>query len=175
VILRYGLPYAYYVDSHPIFRFVQGRDSIWRKHKKVTDETDPQWKQVLNDCRVKIIYALSPQARGKIERPYGWLQDRIVRTCAREHIRTIDQTRELLRAEVNRYNNHQVHSTTGEILSLRFQRAIEGKKSLFREFAVPPPFQSSKDIFFLRAERVLNPYPKISFRNLEFRISGVPI
>jgi len=37
------------------------------------------------------------------------------------------------------------------------------------------PFQSSKDIFCLRAERVVNPYRKISFNNLEFRISGVPI
>ncbi len=40
---------------------------------------------------------------------------------------------------------------------------------------VPPPYQSSKDIFCLRAERVVNPYRKISFNNLEFRISGIPI
>lgn len=175
VILRHGLPYAYYVDSHSIFRFVQGRDSFWRKHYKVTDEVDPQWKQVLNECQVKITYALSPQAKGKVERPYGWLQDRIVRTCARESIRTIEQARELLKAEVSRYNNHQVHSTTGEIPSLRFHHALEEKKSLFRKFSVSPPYQSSKDIFCLRAERVVNPYRKISFNNLEFRISGVPI
>jgi len=175
VILRHGLPYAYYVDSHSIFRFVQGRDSFWRKHYKVTDEVDPQWKQVLLECQVKITYALSPQAKGKVERPYGWLQDRIVRTCARESIRTIEQARELLKAEVIRYNNHQVHSTTGEIPSLRFHHALEEKKSLFRKFSVSPPYQSSKDIFCLRAERVVNPYRKISFNNLQFRISGVPI
>jgi len=175
VILRHGLPYAYYVDSHSIFRFVQGRDSFWRKHYKVTDEVDPQWKQVLLECQVKITYALSPQAKGKVERPYGWLQDRIVRTCARESIRTIEQARELLKAEVSRYNNHQVHSTTGEIPSLRFHHALEEKKSLFRKFSVSPPYQSSKDIFCLRAERVVNPYRKISFNNLQFRISGVPI
>ena len=50
VLLGYGLPLSYYVDSHSIFRFVQGRDSIWRKHYKITDEADTQWKQVLNDC-----------------------------------------------------------------------------------------------------------------------------
>jgi len=175
VILRYGFPYAYYVDSHSIFRFVQKRDSFWRTHHKVTDDVDPQWKQVLNDCQVKTTYALSPQARGKIERPYGWLQDRIVRTCAREIIRTIDQARQVLKAEMYRYNNRQVHSTTGEIPSLRFQKAVEERKSLFREFAVPPPFESSKDIFCLRAERIVNPYRKISFSNLEFRVPGVPI
>ena len=175
VILPYGSPYAYYVDSHSIFRFVQKRDSFWRTHHKVTDDVDPQWKQVLNDCQVKITHALSPQAKGKVERPYGWLQDRIVRTCARETVRTIEQAREVLKDEVNRYNNHQVHSTTGEIPLLRFQQALECKKSLFREFTVPPPFESSKDIFSLRAQRIVNPYRKISFNNLEFRIEGVPI
>ena len=28
------------------------------------------WKKVIGDCKVKPIYALSSQARGKIERPY---------------------------------------------------------------------------------------------------------
>jgi len=32
VILSYGIPYSYYVDSYSVYRFVQGRDSNWRKH-----------------------------------------------------------------------------------------------------------------------------------------------
>lgn len=173
VVLRYGIPYAYYTDCHSIFRFVQGRDSFWRKHYLVTDDVDPQWKQVLLECRIELHYALSPQAKGKIERSYSWLQDRLVRTCARENIKTIGQAQEVLQTEVDRYNNHQIHSTTGEIPSLRFQRAFEEKKSLFREFMVPPPFKSTKDIFSLKAERVVNPYRKISFNNLEFKLPGV--
>jgi len=73
VLLKYGFPLAYYVDSHSIFRFVQGRDSFWRNHYRLTDEVDSQWKQVLDDCKVKVTYALSPQAKGKIERPYRWI------------------------------------------------------------------------------------------------------
>ena len=83
VFLQYGCPFSYYVDSHSIFRFVQGRDSLWREHHLLTDQVDPQWKQVLDDCGVKVTYALSPQAKGKIERPYRWIQDRLVRTCVR--------------------------------------------------------------------------------------------
>ena len=41
VVLKYGSPFLYYVDSHSIFRFVQGRDSVWRKHYTLTDEADP--------------------------------------------------------------------------------------------------------------------------------------
>jgi len=56
-------PYSYYVDSYSVYRFVQGRDSNWRSHYQLTDEADPQWKQVLDDCGVKVKYALSPQAK----------------------------------------------------------------------------------------------------------------
>lgn len=41
VILGYGAPCAYHTDSHSIFRFFQGRDSIWRKHYLITDDVDP--------------------------------------------------------------------------------------------------------------------------------------
>jgi len=172
VILKYGFPFSYYVDCHSIFRFVQGRDSFWRKHYKLTDEADPQWKQVLNDCNVKITYALSPQAKGKIERPYGWLQDRLIRTCARENITDIRQAQRVLNQEVYRYNNHQVHSTTQEIPYLRFQRALNDNTSLFREFTIRPPYQSIKDIFCLRVNRTISSYRTISLNNLQLKVNG---
>jgi len=175
VALNFGLAYSYYVDSHSIFRFVQGRDSFWRKHYKVTDEADPQWKQVLDDLRVKLIYALSPQAKGKIERPYGWLQDRIVRTCAREGVDNVIDGQKVVEAEAARYNYKQVHSTTGEVPYYRLKRKVANGESLFREFLVPKPYVSTKDIFALRDQRVVNPYRRISFNNLTINITGVPI
>jgi len=175
VVLHYGVPYAYYTDCHSIFRFVQGRDSIWRKHYLVTDDIDPQWKTVLRECGIDPRYALSPQAKGKIERPYGWLQDRIVRTCARDNVTTISQAREVLQAEKHRYNYRQVHTTTGEVPIMRFRRALREKRTLFREFEVPPPFRSTKDIFSLKAERVVDQYRRISFNNLEFKLEGVSV
>ena len=175
VFLTWGIPFSYCVDSHSIFRFVQGRDSIWRRHYLLTDEVDTQWKKVIDECKVKPIYALSPQARGKIERPYRWQQDRIVRTCAREGIKTIEEAEKVLESEVTRYNYHQVHSTTGEIPILRFERAIEEKKSLFREFTIPSPYKSVKDIFSLRVKRKVDPYHKVSLHNLKFRVHKAPL
>lgn len=171
VILRFGLPYAYYVDSHSIFRFVRGRDSLWYQHHLLTDETTPQWKQVLQDCNVKVIHSLSPQARGKIERPYGWLQDHLIRTCVREDVTQIQQAQRILNQELLRYNHHQVHSTTQEIPYLRFQRALQEKQSLFREFKIRPPFQSVKDIFCLRMKRTVDPYRRISINNLPLKVN----
>jgi len=174
VILRYGLPYTYYVDSHSIFRFVRGRDSLWYKHHLLTDEATPQWKQVLQDCNVKVTYALSPQAKGKIERPYGWLQDHLIRTCVREDIADIKPAQQILRQEVHRYNYRQVHSTTQEIPYFRFQRALKQRRSLFREFKISPPFQSVKDIFCLRMDRTVDPYRNISISNLQFKVHADP-
>jgi len=174
VILRYGLPYSYYVDSHSIFRFVQGRDSLWRKHLLLTDEATPQWKQVLDDCHVKVTYALSPQAKGKMERPYGWLQDRLARICVREDIADIKPAQKILRQEIHRYNYRQVHSTTQEIPYFRFQRALNQKRSLFREFKVPPPYTSAKDIFCLRLDRTVDPYRQISVSPLQFKVHADP-
>ena len=175
VLLKYGFPLAYYVDSHSIFRFVQGRNSFWRNHYQLTDEANPQWKQVLDDCRVKVTYALSPQAKGKIERPYRWIQDRLARTYYRENIRNIQEAQLILNDLVQKYNYRIVHSTTGQIPYVRFQRAMREKRSLFREFRIIPPFLSSKDIFCLRIERMVNSYRKVSINNLELKVPSAPL
>lgn len=172
VFLKYGLPYSYYVDSHRIFRFVQGRDSIWRTHYLLTDDVDTQWEQVMDDCGVKVVPALSPQAKGKVERPYGWLQDRLIRTCVRENVTNIKQAQRILNYEVHRYNYRQIHSTTREVPYYRFQRAIKEKNSLFREFTVNPPYESVKDIFCLRMNRTIDAYRKISINNLQLKVNN---
>jgi transposase len=175
VIYSFGIPLSYYVDSHSIFRFVQGRDSNWRHHKKLTDQVTTQFKHFLNDLDIKITYALSPQAKGKVERPYQWLQDHLVRTCARENIKSIDKAQEVLKHEIHQYNNKWVHSTTKEIPVIRLNKALKSNSSFFREFSIPSPYESSKDIFCLREERIVDAYHKISFNKLKLRVKGVPL
>lgn len=171
----YGIPLRYYVDSLRVFRFVQSRDSVWRKHVLQTDDVDSQWRQTMRLLGVDVSYALSPQAKGKIERPYRWLQDRIVRTGALEKLITIEEVRAVLREEVNRYNNHQVHSTTGEVPSIRFERARKEGRSLFRPLTLPKPYTSPKDVFCLREKRMVNGYRKISLFNREIEVPNVPL
>ncbi len=175
VMIAYGIPLRYYVDSLRVFRFVQGRDSVWRKHVLQTDEADPQWRQVMRCLGVDVSYALSPAAKGKVERPYRWLQDRIVRTCAIEKLATIDEVRPVLKDELDRYNNHQVHSTTGEVPGIRFDKAVKDGNSLFRPFALPEPFTSTKDVFCLREKRMVNGYRKISLFNHDIPVPYVPL
>lgn len=170
IILKYGLPFSFYVDSHSIFRFVRGRDEIHNRHYLLTDEGRPQWKKILEELGVKVIYALSPQAKGKIERPYRWLQDHLVRTCIRQNVKTIGEANRILGFEVHQYNFKRVHSTTGEIPFNRFQRALDQKQSLFREFKLRPPYLSTKDIFCLRVERVTDPYCRVQVHDAQFQV-----
>ncbi|NIO06087.1 MAG: hypothetical protein GTN74_16250 [Proteobacteria bacterium] len=175
LIQTYGLPLRYYVDSLRVFRFVQGRDSFWRKYVLQTDETETQWRTMMRILGVGVTFALSPQAKGKVERPYRWLQDRIVRTCAYEKLSTIEEVRSVLKEEVHRYNNHQLHSTTGEIPNIRFQKAEISGNSLFRKFSVPKPYSSPQDIFCLREKRMVNGYRRISLFNHSIEVPNVPL
>jgi len=170
----YGFPLRYYVDSLRVFRFVQGRDSFWRKHVLQTDDVDTQWRKMMRIVGVDVTYALSPQAKGKVERPYRWLQDRIVRTCALGKLTTVEEVRSVLKDEVERYNN-QVHSTTKEIPSIRFEKANAAGNSLFRPFSLPKPYTSPKDVFCLRETRRVNAYRRISVFNHIIEVPNVPL
>ena len=108
----------------------------------------------------------------KLNGPIGWLQDRIVRTCVRDDVTDIRDAQKVLAREIDRYNYRQVHSTTREVPYFRFQRALEEKRSLFREFRVRPPYQSVKDIFCLRIERTIDSYRKISANNLQLKVNN---
>ena len=175
VMREYGLPLRYYVDCLRVFRFVQGRDSVWRKHVLETDDVETQWLKIMRLLAVQVSYALSPQAKGKVERPYRWLQDRIVRTCIYENLSTREEARGVLQAELHRYNNQQVHSTTREIPNIRFERARREGNSLFRQLVVPQPYSSPQDVFCLREKRMVNAYRRISLFNHAIEVPNVPL
>jgi hypothetical protein len=169
----FGIPHRYYVDNLRVFRFIQNRDSVWRKHVLDTDDVNTQWREVLALMRTDVIYALSPQAKGKIERPYRWMQDRIVRTCALDHVSAFPEVRNVMREEIHRYNYLQVHSTTQEIPAIRFERAKAEHKSVFRPFVLPQGYPESKDIFCIRQKRVADGYRKISIGGQVYQVPGI--
>jgi hypothetical protein len=169
VCTLYGVPLNYYVDQHSIFRYVKDRD-VKRPHSeyvKFTDDVDPQWKATLKRCGSDVIYALSPQAKGKIERPYRWLQDRLVRIAMKENLTTLEEMREALRSLVEMYNTRWVHSTTKEIPVVRFENALNGNCSLFKPL---PKGVDTRDLFCLVFKRTTDGYRSLSFDGIVFRL-----
>jgi len=86
----------------------------------------------------------------------------------------IKDAQKILGEETHRYNYKEVHSTTGEIPYLRFQRALKEKVSLFRPFSLLVLYKSTKDIFALRLTRTLDACRKISINNIEIKLNGSP-
>jgi len=170
---NFGIPHQYYVDNLRVFRFIQHRDSVWKKLILGTDDVITQWRQVLALMKTDVIYALSPQAKGKIERPYRWLQDRVVRSCALNNVTAIDDGRLILREETHRYNYLQVHSTTREIPAVRYEKALAHNLSLFRPFTLPKPYSSAKDVFCIRQTRIADGYRKISIGGHSIQIPKI--
>lgn len=173
VALEYGFAHSYYVDNHGIFRYVHERDSFSRHYvyEKFTDDVDPQFKIVLKECGIGLIYALSPQAKGKVERNYRYLQDELVRRCVRAGVTTIEEAREVLYQLVYEYNQ-RVHSTTGEIPNLRFNQAIKEGKTLFTPFKQPVPLTTS-DLFSLKMDRRVDNYRYISIDGTKLKTTGI--
>ncbi len=177
IVLKYGCPMRWYTDQHSIFRFVQSRDkfSLWKNFTKFTDDADTQFNQVLKDLNITPVYALSPQAKGKVERPYQWIQDRIVRTAAKERITKLEELKEILKQLVWKYNNQWVHSTTKEIPIIRYEKALRENQSLFKPFEIPKPYTDLKDIFCIRIQRMVNNYRRVAIAGEEFPVpNGSP-
>ena len=76
---------------------------------------------------------------------------------------------------MDRYDNHQVHSTTGEIPSIRFEMARKEGNSLFLAFCLTLPYNSDRDVFCLQEKRMVNGYRRISLFNHEIVVPHVPL
>ena len=77
--------------------------------------------------------------------------------------------------ELDRYNNHQVHSTTKQIPSRRFEQAKSAGNTLFRPFAPPKPYITAEDVFCLRETRRVNAYRRISLFKHDIEVPNVQL
>jgi hypothetical protein len=77
----HGKPVAFYSDKHSIFR-VNSKDAVG-------GEGITQFGRALMELNIDIICANSPQAKGRVERAFGTLQDRLVKELRLAGISTI--------------------------------------------------------------------------------------
>jgi hypothetical protein len=76
IVFFRGVPLSAYMDRHGTLK---RNDKNWTHEEQLAGRQEPtQVKRALDDLRVQVIYALSPQAKGRVERLWGTLQDRLV-------------------------------------------------------------------------------------------------
>jgi hypothetical protein len=80
---KYGLPRGLYVDQHSIYRADRELTA-----EEILAETQPetQFGRAMRELQVELILARSPQAKGRVERMNGTLQDRLVKAMRRAGI-----------------------------------------------------------------------------------------
>jgi len=97
----YGLPVSVYLDRH----------TTYQSNARPTIEDDlfgrkpmSQFERAMEELGVEVIHANSPQAKGRIERLFRTLQDRLVKEMRLKGIKTIGEANLFLEGYLKRHN-----------------------------------------------------------------------
>jgi transposase len=102
VVKRYGIPLVMYHDRHGA---LHRNDSHWSLEEQLTGRQEPtQVGLALEALGIESIAALSPQAKGRIERLFGTLQDRLIAELGLEGVQTLQEANRFLKLFVPRFN-----------------------------------------------------------------------
>ena len=153
LVVTLGLPQSLYLDHHTIF-FVPEADALAAQDRG--EEARTQFGQVMKHLGIDMIPAGSPQAKGRIERSYRTLQDRLLKELRLEGVRT--------RAAAN----HYLHETFIPTYNKRF-----GVEPADSEGAwIPPGPIDEHAIFCLRDTRVVQNDATISVTGQKWQLHG---
>jgi transposase len=105
-VARYGLPRALYVDRSTIYETT--RDCTV---DEALADANPltQFGRAMRELGVEIILARSPQAKGRVERRHGVLQDRLVKSMRLKRISDLGPANEYLAEEFVEDLNERFH------------------------------------------------------------------
>jgi Helix-turn-helix domain len=134
---RYGRPLGFYVDKHGTFKV--NREEL-KKGIGIT-----HFGKVLKELDIELICAHSPQAKGRIERSNGILQDRLIKEMRLEGVSTIEQANVFLPGFLAKHNKRfRKEPPSPE----NAHRAMRQKDDLERIFARKDQRKLSKDLTF---------------------------
>ena len=151
IFVSHGLPLSLYSDRHSIFHTLREPTILEQLHnsKPLT-----QFGRAMNELGIGIIKAWSPQAKGRIERLWGVLQDRLVVELRLKKAQDMQQANEVLEIFLPEYNK-------------RFNFPSKKQESAFRK---APPIAKLDRILCLKDTRVVSADHTISFEGLILQI-----
>ena len=105
MIERKGIPLALYSDRHGVFqRSPREGETV---EEQLSGERGPtQFGRALRELGTQAIFALSPQAKGRVERLFGTLQDRLVSELRLAGASTLEEANKVLWEYLPRFNIH---------------------------------------------------------------------
>ncbi len=100
-IKRYGIPQSVYLDKHTTYKST-AKQSIEDELEDIKPMS--QFERSLSELEVTVIHANSPQAKGRIERQFRTLQDRLVKEMRLAGVKSVDQANEFLIIYLPKHN-----------------------------------------------------------------------
>jgi len=139
---QHGLPEAFYSDRSGIFRV---------NHKNVTTTNcQTEYDRAMEELGIEVLYARSPEAKGRVERVNQTLQDRLVKEMRLEGICDYEQANEFLPGYLDKHNH-------------RF--AVQPRSPIDRHEPLRP--ENDLDLIFTKRQT------RILSKNLEFQYKRV--
>lgn len=145
---EYGAPIAFYCDKHGIFRI--------NKEDPAQSSSFTQFGRMVESLRIEMIYASTPQAKGRVERANQTLQDRLVKELRLNNINTIAAANEFLKEY--KYT-----------ISDKF--AVQARSSENAHRKVPMSKDELDVVFSLHAQRKVSKNLEIRFENNVYRLA----
>jgi len=101
ICLSEGIPMALYTDKRNVF---QDQRELSIEDQLAGKERTTHFKAILDHLGIELIQADSPQAKGRVERLFGTLQDRLVKALREANAQTLAEANQVLREYLPKHN-----------------------------------------------------------------------
>lgn len=141
-IKRYGIPCSVYLDKHSTYKSVR-KGSI--ADQLEGDPGESQFQRALKELGVQVIHANSPQAKGRIERFFRTLQDRLVKEMTVAQIMSLKEANNFLADYLREHNrkfsvkpakNLNLHRPLSKDISLKWILSIQTRRFIRNDFTI---------------------------------------
>ena len=100
-VRRYGVPHSVYTDKHTTYRAL-GEPTV--AQQLAGEKPQSQFERALAELGVTVIHAHSPQAKGRVERLFKTVQDRLVKELRLAGVSTLEAANQFLEGYLPIYN-----------------------------------------------------------------------
>jgi transposase InsO family protein len=143
---RYDRPLGLYSDRHSIFKI--------SKETKAKEIRYSQFERAMKELGIEMIHARSPQAKGRVERANGTLQDRLIKKMRRLGIATMQEGNNYLE-EYGREHN------------LKFAKLAENSENAHVELL---PSMDLEKILAIKDKRKVQKNLEVQYENMVYQL-----
>jgi transposase-like protein len=100
ILEAYGIPQTFYTDRRTVFAHVSTKQEA---------AIHTQFQAACSQLGIELLATSSPQAKGRIERSFRTMQDRLLHELRYHNIATIDHANQFLKGYIQRHNARFAH------------------------------------------------------------------